>query len=1401
MRARAFLRFAFSFLLLAARAPWAEEPGPPLPRAGELFRAFVAPEHDPWTFDPRDAEAARRVHTTPAAAWDLTGTESVSVKAQALGKTFRAVRLRWYVRSHACGLYAANEAVALSAAGATDVRLKLAPEAGALAPVGHQRPWDALAAAEILSLELHAEANGSGTQPVKIELSEPALSPRAAPPAPRAARLCDVALEACPPDLQAAVTLTFRIDPLPADPFASEGPADVRVSVLGAGPGGEALAFLDQDFYAEAEGSASRKTAAALPRYRAYLPALPPGTQVKVTSGERAWTMSADALLAQGAAPRPPGYDDLLPPRWRVPLEVPLGQARDPLDEGRWASAPGAWRFTPEAREPWTVARPPAAGNVWRPVPFWNARWGAFGGARRPDLALASRLDELLARAARSGRSEPLVVIDGEPFARQGLFNWASHPLNLTQGGTLSGPGELMNAPQGIDFCRRTARYALARWGRSKAVSSFLIDTDLNAPAAADLHARLAASLRGWPGLGEGGKPFYSLHPLACPPMPVADAGGFALGARNPTGAWYAGDPLPARVSYVAHDNTPALEIHAQGQNASVCAIKPYAVAAADYRAAAPDNFHRADALLFDVWLPPDAPADLRAGVHLRDRDRLWYQALLPGLLRPGDWTTCLVDLRESNAQGLQGVGHKKPWTGYSRGRLTEIGLHVYTTHPEQPIVARFARLRGVRFDRLDVPPARALALLNAGPKELRKGERWECRLAINHVYENPFDAQQADLAAVVTTPSGRTVRVPAFFDQPCRRREAKPGGDETVEPEGPECWTVRFRATEEGPHAVAFELREGGKYHVTARAWAPDRRFDEEGRPFAPAINDPEDWVYGYEELAAEGRRRVETVAFEPGKLAARLDLGQAFTAGPAAEGWHGFVRADEGGRYLRFDDGTFFYPIGPCVRSPSDNRVPYDDPKWNEDEIDRIGRRGTYQFDEYFAAFEKAGINWARVWMCSWWGGLQWRRDWPGYGGPMRYNLTNAWRMDHVLDEAERRGVRINLCLVNHGQYSHVIDTEWRHNPLNAALGGPLQSPAEFFTRAEAKSAHMNMLRYAVARYGHSPAVLTWALFSELEFTDEYRPSLQRTDRGVPDRPAPQIERWHAEMSEYLKSIDPWKHLVSSHFSHPVRGTGLFHLPQIEIAMSNAYSAFDELAWGKNDAAAALSDFWDGSAFGGGVFRGMKAYKKPVLVEEQGRHWMGVEIKDGRKLAHNTRETLDADLHAGLWGSFVQPLAGATGYWWWLHVHFDDRYGEYKALADFARGEDLRPEAGEAVLEPELLALEPLGRQLTARALRSNRRAYVWVYHRFVPLSGGPFPQVAGQRLEVPGLEPGAYAVEFWDTRRGEKTGSATGQVQRGERPGTSEPLIVLLPPVKGDLAIKIKPAAPAESTQPRR
>ena len=52
----------------------------------------------------------------------------------------------------------------------------------------------------------------------------------------------------------------------------------------------------------------------------------------------------------------------------------------------------------------------------------------------------------------------------------------------------------------------------------------------------------------------------------------------------------------------------------------------------------------------------------------------------------------------------------------------------------------------------------------------------------------------------------------------------------------------------------------------------------------------------------------------------------------------------------------------------------------------------------------------------------------------------------------KAYNRGIYLMVSLLNHGAFSTLFNSEWASNPYNAANGGPLATPADFFTNLDA-------------------------------------------------------------------------------------------------------------------------------------------------------------------------------------------------------------------------------------------------------------------------------------------------------------------------------------------------------------
>lgn len=230
---------------------------------------------------------------------------------------------------------------------------------------------------------------------------------------------------------------------------------------------------------------------------------------------------------------------------------------------------------------------------------------------------------------------------------------------------------------------------------------------------------------------------------------------------------------------------------------------------------------------------------------------------------------------------------------------------------------------------------------------------------------------------------------------------------------------------------------------------------------------------------------------------------------------------------RPRRFVDGAGapFYPLGA--------NFPWPDREASPDEY----------YPPTFAAAAAAGLNWARVWMAHWGQlNLDWRATPQGASPePGTLLLDVAARWDRLLEAAAAHGIRVQVVLQHHGQYSSQVNSNWDENPWNVANGGFLATPVEFFTSPRARELTRRKFRYIVARWGYSPAVFAWELFNEVKWTDA-RAGGAASNAAVAD--------WHHEMARYLRRLDPERHLVTTsddHLGHPLYATMDFFQPHL--------------------------------------------------------------------------------------------------------------------------------------------------------------------------------------------------------------------------------------------------------------
>jgi len=327
------------------------------------------------------------------------------------------------------------------------------------------------------------------------------------------------------------------------------------------------------------------------------------------------------------------------------------------------------------------------------------------------------------------------------------------------------------------------------------------------------------------------------------------------------------------------------------------------------------------------------------------------------------------------------------------------------------------------------------------------------------------------------------------------------------------------------------------------------------------------------------------------------------------------GFVRLRPGSPYLEVEGRGAVFFVGHDVCWPSG--------------------RGTFDYDAWFEKMNASGENITRIWMAPWYFGIEWSRL--GY-----YDMAQAWRLDYVVRLAERYGIYILLCLINHGQFSTQANPQWDDNPYNARKGGPLARPEDFWTNEKAIRLFKNRLRYIVARWGYSTNILAWELWNEVDLTDNYY-----NVRGS-------VASWHRDMAMYLKSIDPYGHLVTTSFANPTLDPLVWELEEMDFVTIHRYGpeGFKDIAGGVYDL---VRNAW-------------QRYSKPVIVSEFGCDWRWW----GEPYYSRLREGVD--LHNGIWASLMAGSASTAMLWWWdVYIDRFDLYYHFKALSRFIEGENL--------------------------------------------------------------------------------------------------------------------------------
>jgi hypothetical protein len=692
-----------------------------------------------------------------------------------------------------------------------------------------------------------------------------------------------------------------------------------------------------------------------------------------------------------------------------------------------------------------------------------------------------------------------------------------------------------------------------------------------------------------------------------------------------------------------------------------------------------------------------------------------------------------------------------------------------------------------------DASAGRQKIALEAPVKKVGKYEMLELLIHLNGRYDNPFDPNEVYLTVKLSTPGGEQITLPGFYCQDYERQDFKQER-KTVSwfyPLGQSGWKARFSPTEVGIYSAVAKLKdnEGTVQSETVRFECvpssrkgfvrisrKDPRFLEftDGAPFF-AIGQNlafigeeqyvnlakaeqifgklsqnganflriwtccEDWAMAIEARKSAWDRswyRKALIVPIPGsekephpRKCVKIEGGDgaSVTVSPSHP-----VSLRPRTRYILTGQFRADGPAGLRVEiGRSDGEQPFDAaPKGDWKKFSREFSTGENDFWLGNIVIRLAGPG--TVWLDNLSlteadGGpeLLWEAD---VNRPIRgfYNQVDCFMLDQLVEAAERNGIYLMLCIITRDLYMKSLSDD-QSLEYQQAIG-------------DAKK----LMRYVVARWGYSTSVAAWEYFNEI-------------DPGLP------TDRFYTELGEYLEQTDIYHHLRTTSTWHP-SAKDCRH-PKLDVGQLHHYMRPETKEEYKDEVAVVIDKM---------RFLREHAPSKPVLIGEFGLATPKWGLSEDMK-----QDTEGIHFHNSLWASAFAGTSGTALFWWWDQLDRQDVYRHYRPLSVFL--------ADVSFAELRHLTASSSDKQVRLLGCQGDNCAFVWLFNPQATwwnlvIEKQKSSEIKDATIEIQGLQPGSYFVEWWHTYEGKV-------IQKEQVSFTQGPLRVSIPPFSRDIACKIR------------
>jgi hypothetical protein len=369
-------------------------------------------------------------------------------------------------------------------------------------------------------------------------------------------------------------------------------------------------------------------------------------------------------------------------------------------------------------------------------------------------------------------------------------------------------------------------------------------------------------------------------------------------------------------------------------------------------------------------------------------------------------------------------------------------------------------------------------------------------------------------------------------------------------------------------------------------------------------------------------------------------------------------------------------------------------------------------YPYEYMLPMLGDRGCNFVRVWLCEWNIPLEWAT----LG---RYTESASQRLDQLFSMAQQNGIYLLLTLNTYSEFKSVKNIwgtgdDWVRNPYNTINGGPCSTAASFFSNTTAKNIYKKKLRYFIARWGYHPNLAVIEFFNEVDHL---------YNDGDASVPAAGIVSWHDEMSTYLKSIDPFEHLVTTSFSYKWI-PDLWNVGNLDFTQTHPYGTTD-------NAYSTITSY-------------ISNFGKPYVMEEFGYSWENAGSSSNHYLFRR-------ELHMGMWRGMFSPTPVLPMVWWWENLAYYNDWDVFGATANFSN--QITADSDGFLMQLSVNAItnfEIMGVQTTGKM-------YVWLRNK-------SSSTISTASLTIPGVQNGTYEASFYNTWSGAYASPSTVSVTAG-------------------------------------